>query len=161
MYLPYLSDLVARPPRFGHERLLLPVFVLVLLLVLSACGRRAPIVELEMTPVAGGMVMPAEAGVDTVSAAEPDAVEATDAAVVLVGQQVTVTVPEGATLRADATDEALILQRYEVGELLDVIEPSGDFDAYPVMVDGRDWVRVRAADGLVGWLPLDALNSGE
>jgi hypothetical protein len=161
----FLTNFVARPSRSYHGRLLLLVLLLALLLVLAACGRRAPVVEVEMTPVAGGMVAPAEADADSVivadADADADAEDLTAADAIFIGQRVTVTVPEGATLRADANANALVLQRYVVGEALDVVEPSGDYEAYPVTIDDRDWVRVRAADGLVGWLPLNVLNSGE
>jgi hypothetical protein len=39
-----------------------------------------------------------------------------------------------------------------------VLAPSGDYADYPVVVDGVGWVRVRAADGLVGWVQSELVE---
>jgi hypothetical protein len=54
-------------------------------------------------------------------------------------------------LYADAGLDAALLDTYGAGSLFTIIEPSGDYAGYPVAADGHHWVRVRAADGLVGW----------
>lgn len=54
-------------------------------------------------------------------------------------------------LYADADMGALFLDSYARGGTFVVVEPTGDFEAYPVVVERHQWVRVRAADGLVGW----------
>jgi hypothetical protein len=54
-------------------------------------------------------------------------------------------------LYADAGLNAALLDTYGAGSLFTIIEPSGDYAGYPVAADGHHWVRVRAADGLVGW----------
>jgi hypothetical protein len=133
-------------------------------LLLAACGRSVPAVETEMTPVAGGMAAPADAARDT--GAEPDAdspsAPAEEAPVIAeVGSRVVLIAAAGAPLRADAGEAALTLQRYPVGETMEVVEPSGDYAAYPVTVEDRAWYRVRAADGLVGWIAADAVESAE
>ena len=153
-----LSDLAVVRDHFSKRPLAPLVALLIGLLLLTACGRRAPAVEVEMTPVAGGMVTPNEAAADD-AVAEVSAPEAAN--VLLVGQRVVVKLPDGVTLRADAADDSLILQRYAIGEALEVLEPSGDYADYPISIGGQEWVRVRAGDGLVGWLPIDAVNSEE
>jgi SH3-like domain-containing protein len=46
----------------------------------------------------------------------------------------------------------LVLDTYGPGTLLGVLEPTGDHPGYPVLNEGQTWVRVRAVDGLVGWV---------
>jgi hypothetical protein len=53
---------------------------------------------------------------------------------------------------ADADPAAARFGQYEAGTVLTVVEAGGDYTAYPVVVDGRRWYRVRAPDGLVGWV---------
>lgn len=59
------------------------------------------------------------------------------------------------TLYADATLDATVLDAIAPNTTLTVLEPSGDFTAYPVLRDGHNWVRVRAVDGLAGWIVAD------
>lgn len=59
---------------------------------------------------------------------------------------------------AEPSLEAQVLDSYAAGVALTVLEPGGDFTAYPVEVEGQGWVRVRAADGLVGWTPAAGLT---
>jgi len=63
------------------------------------------------------------------------------------------------TLYANVTTDAPVLDSYGVGVALTVIEPSGDYTGYPVVAGGHGWVRVRAADGLVGWVTTDTLEA--
>ena len=44
---------------------------------------------------------------------------------------------------------------------MDILAPSGDYDAYPVIDGDRQWVRVRTADGMVGWLIADSVQPVE
>lgn len=65
----------------------------------------------------------------------------------------------GLRLYATASLDAPTREIYGVGEHLTLIEPSDDFDAYPVVVDGISWVRVRDDDGLIGWANWSLLVS--
>ena len=59
---------------------------------------------------------------------------------------------------ADASLDALVLDSFGTGVELEVLDPSGDYETYPVEVDGHGWARVRAADGLVGWVMTDQVE---
>lgn len=59
---------------------------------------------------------------------------------------------------ADASLDALVLDSFGTGVELEVLDPSGDYETYPVVVDGHGWARVRAADGLVGWVMTDRVE---
>ena len=53
---------------------------------------------------------------------------------------------------------AATLAEYVAGDLLTVVEPPGDIASYPVELNGVLWYRVRAADGLVGWVMADGIE---
>jgi hypothetical protein len=62
-----------------------------------------------------------------------------------------------APLYAEPSASAPVLDAVSEGSTLTVLEPGGDFASYPVEQAGQGWVRVRAADGLVGWTPTEGL----
>jgi hypothetical protein len=49
------------------------------------------------------------------------------------------------------------LELYGPGAAFTVLEPGLDMGAYPILADGQSWVRVRAGDGLAGWVNAAAL----
>lgn len=59
---------------------------------------------------------------------------------------------------AEPNRDGQVLDSYAAGMELVVLEPGGDFAAYPVVIDGTGWVRVRAGDGLAGWTPAAGLS---
>jgi hypothetical protein len=50
------------------------------------------------------------------------------------------------------------LASYPTGATFAVLEPDGEFAEYPVQVSDEPWFRVRAEDGLVGWVPGGSLT---
>lgn len=52
-----------------------------------------------------------------------------------------------------------ILTVYPAGTLLTIIEPSGDYGDYPVVIDGQRWVRTQSSIGLVGWVQAAVLQA--
>jgi hypothetical protein len=111
---------------------------------------------------AAGVTPETESVVDAEGATAVDSVPSVEATaeevrLVLVPGQV-VTGREGSVrLYADATTSAPFLDSYGRATTFTVLEPSGEYDQYPVQQDERTWVRVRAADGLVGWAATDTL----
>lgn len=63
------------------------------------------------------------------------------------------------TVYADASLSAIVMDSYGTGVALEVLPPSGNYATYPVEADGHGWVRVRAADGLVGWVMTDQVEA--
>ncbi len=58
---------------------------------------------------------------------------------------------------ADASPDSLLMDSYGKGATFTVLEPSGDYNNYPVEKDGHTWIRARASDGLVGWVMTDTI----
>jgi hypothetical protein len=73
------------------------------------------------------------------------------------GQELAVVGVDLFRLYADADLKAPVLNVYAAGDTFNVIEPGGAITAYPVIRDGRTWYRIQAADGLVGWILVDAV----
>jgi len=138
--------------------------LLVLLLILAGCGggepsAPPPAASADATGVTvetGGMALPAPAGAagaDQPPAEPPPA--AAERPVIPVGSLVTASAT--AAVYAAPDRAAPRFAEYAAGSRLTVVEPDGDWTAYPVAVEGERWVRVRAEDGLVGWVMEDAL----
>lgn len=135
----------------------------VLLLALGGCGggesatTPAALVSAEATGVTvetGGMALPAPAAESPAAAAtgadQPPTAAATARPVIPIGSVVTAAAT--AAIYAEPDRAAPRFAEYAAGSSFTIIEPDGDYTAYPVEVDGERWVRVRAEDGLVGWM---------
>lgn len=59
---------------------------------------------------------------------------------------------------AAAEPNALTLAEYAAGDRFTVLGPPGDITVYPVELSGVRWYRVRAEDGLVGWVMTDGIE---
>jgi hypothetical protein len=121
-------------------------------LVLAGCGgESAPTpTPVTVTVETGGMAVTALPAADAPVAAETPAPSPTAAPPLAAGAPVEAV----ATLRiyADADPTAPVLAEYAAGAAFVVLDPGGDYGAYPVEVDGTPWYRVRAEDGLAGWV---------
>ena len=62
-------------------------------------------------------------------------------------------------LYAAAEPETITLAEYEAGDRFTIMGPPGDVLIYPVELGGVRWYRVRAADGLVGWVMADGIEA--
>lgn len=134
-----------------------PIVVLVLLFVVVALvvgvrtlgpGEAGGTPEVQLTPVVGGMAITTPGPSPTPTPSPTPALAPERPALAAEG---------GLRLYADASFEAVLLDRYPAGARFTVLEPSGDYDDFPVAREGSLWVRVRAADGLVGWTTVDRL----
>lgn len=124
------------------------------------CGRgdgAVPAVAPDVTAAAGGMALPAQPV--TTTAVLTDALVAAPALAVelLPGQQVR-PLTTAVRLYVAASRDAPVMNQYAVEAIFTLLEPSGDYSAYPVEAEGERWYRVRAADGLVGWTPAAMLT---
>lgn len=61
-------------------------------------------------------------------------------------------------LYAAAEPETITLAEYEAGDRFTIMGPPGDLLVYPVELSGVRWYRVRAFDGLVGWVMADGIE---
>jgi hypothetical protein len=129
---------------------------------LAACRRAEPASpEVRFTPIVGGTRLPTATPVDVAAldATAPPAAESTPENPWIPGQFV---VAQGeALLYAQPDPTAQVLERYAEGAEFEILEPSGDYDRYPVAAGDVRFIRVRTADGLVGWVDIQALSPVE
>ncbi len=55
----------------------------------------------------------------------------------------------------------LIAERYESGAAFEIIDPGRAYNSYPVVINGVEWWRLQAADGLVGWIAGTQLTTDQ
>jgi hypothetical protein len=141
------------------------LMILSLALLIQACddderppreeNRAGGMVMTTETPAAEGESAAPAADAPTEAPAEPTPTPEPTPAPLSVGQIVTSTAQ--IRLYADATTSSAVLEVYEAPTLFSVMEPSAEYDQYPVASASGVWYRVRAADGLAGWAKADAL----
>jgi hypothetical protein len=137
------------------------IVVILLVAVVFLSGSDDADVATEVTPVSGGAEVPT-------SLAE---LEATDSETekdgtpepLAVGTQVTSISAsgDGTRLFSDADEDSLLMEILLDGDLLVIVEPSGDHDGYPAWNDESEWYRVRTSEGLVGWAKAEQLMPTE
>jgi hypothetical protein len=64
-------------------------------------------------------------------------------------------------MRLEPSPSAGVMETYAKGSQFDVLEPIDPFEPYPVTVGGINWLRVRAEDGLVGWINASHVSAEE
>jgi hypothetical protein len=148
------------PVALNWRRYLLLLAPTLLLLVLAACGGNTPATPPAAISVeTGGMALPGAAsaadpaaapGAATADASPPAPAAATARPILAAGAEL---VPAAAAvLYAEPDFAAARFAEYAAGSRFTVMEPDGDYGEQPVIVDGQRWYRVRAEDGLAGWL---------
>ncbi len=123
-------------------------------LSLIACGGTTPAqATLEQTQQAmiGGMELPAIRAESATTASVP-------ARYLAVGDVITPVGEQPLYLYALAEESAPVLASYDAGSALTIVEPTGVYRHYPVLVEGRMWYRVQAPDGLLGWALIDGVQ---
>ena len=143
---------------FGEQeisRFILLAALVSLMLVLAGCGsdeQVSPTPPIEVTVETGGMALPGsvESGAATNTTESVAAPAATEKAVLSVGAMVVAR--DEADIFAEPDQAAARFAQYAAGSQFTIVEPDGEFTMYPVEVDGQHWYRVRAEDGLVGWV---------
>lgn len=145
-------------PLWGALVVILAV-VLTLFLLLRGDGNETPTVPaIQVTAGApGGALIPTETPLPTATPLPPTA---TPIPVLAPGQRVRIanTDNEGIRFRADASTQSITQEIYNDGAIFTVLEPSGDYDSYPVEAEGFRWYRLQADDGLVGWTVYEFLE---
>lgn len=140
--------------------------LVLLLLAFVALGQRnASSDKAEITPISGAVLMPEPTALGTPSAepttasAVPEEDAEPQAETLKPGQRAAAVSNNGAGTRVygDSRLDALVLDMYQDGAAFEILAPGAEVTAYPVERDGRMWYRVRASDGLAGWVTADQL----
>jgi hypothetical protein len=122
--------------------------------LLMACGSNQPAqIALGQTQqaVIGGMAIPT-------TSIESETTASTPARYLDVGDVITPVGEQPLHLYALAEASAPVLASYSAGSVLTIVEPTGVYRRYPVLVEGRMWYRMQASDGLVGWALIDGVQ---
>lgn len=140
------------------------LIILISILVAIFLLQRVPESEgvtAQMTPIVGGTTAPTATPVT--EKPDPASDEPKSLGEVTVGASVTAASSDGSGVRvySDARAVAAVMELYQNGAEFVVLEPSGEYDTYPVEENGTQWVRVMADDGLVGWAIVAELAPAE
>ncbi len=150
--------------------LLITLFCLAAALFLQACdddnrgaeeGRSGGMVMTTETPTTAGAsdaaAVDAAATATPTTPPEPTPTPEPTPVPLAVGQVMTGTVQ--VRLHASASSSSPVLEVYEPGATFVVMDSDDDAADYPVVIAGGAWYRVRAADGLAGWVRADSFGA--
>ena len=116
----------------------------------------APVTELDAS---GDVGAPADVGAPVADEATPDALAASNQADLVVYQPGATIAARGIVRVYPAADpRAQAMSEYQAATTFVVIEPGADYAGYPVETNEVRWYRVRAEDGLVGWVMADGVE---
>lgn len=110
----------------------------------------------DLQPEAGGMQLVETPAPAAVAQPQPPAEATATPNPFNTGSMATTT--DALRLYADAARSSLVLNVITKGESITITEASGNYATYPVEADGIAWVRVRAGDGLAGWVDSTKLE---
>ena len=110
----------------------------------------------DLQPEAGGMQLVETPAPAPVAQPQPPAEVTATPNPFNTGSMATTT--DALRLYADAARSSLVLNVIAQGESITITEASGNYATYPVEADGIAWVRVRAGDGLAGWVDSTKLE---
>ena len=110
----------------------------------------------DLQPEAGGMQLVETPAPSAVAQPQPPAEATATPNPFNMGSMATTT--DALRLYADAARSSLVLNVITKGESITITEASGNYATYPVEADGIAWVRVRAGDGLAGWVDSTKLE---
>lgn len=110
----------------------------------------------DLQPEAGGMQLVETPAPAAVAQPQPPAEVTATPNPFNTGSMATTT--DALRLYADAARSSLVLNVITKGESITITEASGNYATYPVEADGIAWVRVRAGDGLAGWVDSTKLE---
>jgi hypothetical protein len=142
---------------------LLMVAVIIMAVVLGMQileDQHSPKSEKLITPVVGGMSLSGPTALPTASSPVETVSQSptlTTAPFQFTPGRLVATKDTSVALYSDASSSAVPMDSYGLGARFTVLESTGDYDEYPVEYDGRQWIRVRSADGLAGWVATDSV----
>ncbi|CAN5875325.1 hypothetical protein BH10CHL1_BH10CHL1_43770 [soil metagenome] len=151
----------ARSPRWLTALLLLGLLAILFWVLYRGFASEPNVANApSATPAAGGMVVESTKAITGTTAGTGAAIasssEPTKPAGLQPGQTVAASSAGELRLYSDPSTTSPIRDVYATDALFTVLEPSGQYTEYPVLVNDQPWYRVRAADGLVGWAMQDA-----
>jgi hypothetical protein len=113
----------------------------------------------EMSGSPAGLAEPDVQAGEASTAATPDALAASNQADTVIFNAGDEVAARGVVrVYPEASPRAQAMGEYKSAATFVVIEPGADYAGYPVEINEVRWYRVRAEDGLVGWVMADGVE---